>query len=449
MTDTLITHALIVNEGRSFLGDVHIHDGRIQGIFPQGEPHPQLPPDTQTIDATGCILMPGVIDDHVHFRDPGLTHKADMYTESLAAAAGGVTSCLDMPNVVPQTTTLSLWEQRMTRAAEACVVNYGFYLGATSDNLDQILHMDTHRCPGVKLFMGSSTGNMLVDREEQLRAIFAQCPTLLMTHCEDTDRINRNMAQAEAQYGPDPDVSHHPQIRDAEACYRSTALAVRLAQEYGTRLHVAHVTTERELALFSPTPLDHEKRITAEACVAHLLYCDQDYARLGTRIKCNPAIKSAQDRQALRQALCDGRIDVVGTDHAPHLLSEKEGGCRRAVSGMPMVQFSLVSMLSLVDEGVLSLERVVELMCHAPARLLRIQGRGYIRPGYHADLVLLRPRSPWTITSDCILSRCGWSPREGDTLQWQVQTTWVGGYPVYDHGHLDTAHRGQALTYGE
>jgi dihydroorotase len=290
--------------------------------------------------------------------------------------------------------------------------------------------------------MGSSTGNMLVDDEETLRQIFRQSPTLVMTHCEDTQRINRRMAEMQALYGDDPDVGHHPDIRDAEACYASTALAVRMARETGARLHVAHITTERELELFS----SDNAQITAEACVAHLLFCRKDYARLGTRIKCNPAIKETSDRNALRLALNDGRITTVATDHAPHQLSEKQGGCRRAASGMPMVQFSLPAMMTLADEGILPHQRVVELMCHAPARLFDIEGRGFIREGYQADLTLLR-HTPWEVTSDCIQSLCGWSPMEGQTLAWHVERTWVNGQMVWDGQAVNRDVRGQAVTF--
>ena len=435
--DFEIKDVVVVNEGEVFLGSVAIKDGIISKIT--RSEHPLSDKDWQE----RTFLLPGVIDDHVHMRDPGLTHKADMDTETCAAAAGGVTTVLDMPNVSPQTTTLPLLEERYKIAAPKCHVNYGFFLGATNDNLQEICNVDVHRVPGVKLFMGSSTGNMLVDKEEALKEIFRQCPTLLMTHCEDTNRINQRMAEAKALYGEDPDVIHHPEIRDAEACFQSTELAVRLARETGARLHVAHLTTAQELELFQP----NNNQITAEACVAHLLFTDQDYPQLGTKIKCNPAIKSAADRQALRHALTDGRIAVVGTDHAPHLLSEKEGGCSKAVSGMPMVQFSLPAMLSLVDEGVLSIQRMVELMCHNPASLFGIEKRGFIREGYHADLVLLQPNSPWQVKKEIIQSRCGWSPLEGTTFNWKVERTYVNGQLVWNGKQVDTCVMGQAAVF--
>lgn len=433
----IIRNATIVNEGERFTGSLVVKDGLITDILRDTE----LPTDDEVIDATGLYLLPGVIDDHVHMREPGLTQKADMDTETRAAAAGGVTSVMDMPNVKPQTTSLELLEERYRLGAQKCHVNFGFYLGATSDNLEDIKQVDVTRVPGVKLFMGSSTGNMLVDDEKALRDIFASCPTLLMTHCEDTDRINRRMKEAQAQYGDDPQVVHHLDIRDRVACLQSTSLAVRLARETGARLHVAHLTTSDELELFSP----NDPKITAEACVAHLLWSREDYSRLGALIKCNPAIKEASDREALRHALNDGRIRVVGTDHAPHQLSEKQGGCKRAMSGMPMVQFSLPSMLGLVDEGVISLERMVELMCHNPASLLRINHRGYLRKGYHADLVLVRPNAPWQVTEECILSKCRWSPRLGDTLNWQVERTWVNGQLVWNGQQVNTGVLGQPV----
>lgn len=421
---TIINNATIVNNGESHVGSLLVCEGRIERIVLGGEIEPQ--DGCQMVDATGMYLLPGVIDDHVHFREPGMTAKADMHTESMAAAAGGVTSVLDMPNVVPQTTTVERWRQRMALAKERMHVNYGFFIGATNDNLDEILAMPSTEYPAVKLFMGSSTGNMLVDKREMLEELFAKTPKLIMTHCEDTARINANMAEARQKYGDDPDITHHAEIRDAEACWQSSALAAEMAKASGARLHIAHISTERELALLGGN-------ITGEACVAHLLYTEQDYARLRGRIKCNPSIKSESDREALRRGLTDGRITCIGTDHAPHLLSEKQGGARTAVSGMPMVQFSLVSMLEMVDEGVLSMERMVQLMCHNPATLFGIQDRGFIREGMMADLVLVRrDEVPYTIASSDVLSKCGWSPREGDALHWRVMSTWVNGKCVWD-----------------
>ena len=440
MKKTIINNATIVNNGESHVGSLLVNGDRIERIVmggviePEGEGY-------MVVDATGMYLLPGVIDDHVHFREPGMTAKADMHTESMAAAAGGVTSVLDMPNVVPQTTTVANWCERMEIAKGRMHVNYAFFLGATNDNLDEIMAMPSEEYPGVKLFMGSSTGNMLVDRREMLEGLFAKSPKLIMSHCEDTARINANMKRAQELYGDDPDVTHHAEIRDAEACWQSSALAAELAKASGARLHIAHISTERELDLLGGN-------VTGEACVAHLLYTDEDYARLRGRIKCNPSIKSVSDRKALRQALTDGRITCIGTDHAPHLLSEKQGGARTAVSGMPMVQFSLVSMLEMVDEGVLSIERLVQLMCHNPANLFGIKERGYIQEGMMADLVLVRRKeTPHTITPTDVLSKCGWSPREGDAMHWRVESTWVNGSLVWDGCNVSESVYGNPLLF--
>lgn len=436
---TLIKNALIVNEGRSFKGYLLIDDDRIADIQENQEYRGDY--DT-VVDASGCFVLPGIIDDHVHFRDPGLTHKADIASESRAAAFGGVTSYLDMPNTIPQTTTLEALEDKYKRAADCSAVNYGFFFGATNDNVNLFTALDPHQVPGIKLFMGSSTGNMLVDRRESLQKIFREATLPVMVHCEDTARINENMKKAKERYGDDPPVELHPQIRDVEACYQSTALAVNLAKTYGTQLHVAHVTTAKELSLFG----DND-RITAEVVVAHLMFSSADYQSLGTRIKCNPAVKSADDREALRKALTNGKITTVGTDHAPHLLSEKEGGAARAVSGMPMIQFSLVSMLELVDEGVLPIERLVQLMCHQPASLFEIRDRGYLRKGYKADIVIVSPNNPWILTPDCIQSKCGWSPLEGHTFNWKVMHTFCNGHHLFNQGVFDETYRGEALAF--
>ena len=465
--NTVIQNATIVNEGGRFRASVLIASGRIAQIVRDQE----LPVRNgdEVVDAEGALLLPGIIDGHVHMREPGLTHKADMESETRAAARGGVTTVLDMPNVVPQTTTLQLLQERYALAEGRCYVNYGFFLGATNNNIEEIKRLDVTQSPGVKLFMGSSTGNMLVDREEVLHRIFRESPTLIVAHCEDTERIKseelrvkseelrvkseelRALPTLHSSLPDDLPVRFHPLIRDHEACYRSSELAVRLAKEEGARLHVAHITTARELELFRPSDASAngaEERITAEACVPHLLFTDKDYETLGSRIKCNPAIKTEADRAALRKALTDGRIRTIATDHAPHLLSEKEGGALKAMSGMPMVQFSLPAVLSLVDEGVLSLERAVELMCHNPARLYRIPERGFIREGYKADLALVRHKA-WTVTKDCIESKCGWSPLEGSTLKWQVEKTWVGGHLVWDGASLLYPPRGERIFFAD
>ncbi len=444
MKRTWIYNATIVNEGLKFAGSVVVEDDTICEVL-QGEVRPSVPCDAE-IDARGCYLIPGVIDDHVHFRDPGLTHKADMASETAAAAAGGVTSFMDMPNCNPQTTTLEALNAKFEDAATKCVVNYSFYFGATNNNVHVLKELDKTRVCGVKLFMGASTGNMLVDRMEALRKIFSEAGMLIATHCEDQNTIRENTERFRQEYGEDPDITCHPLIRSEEACYRSSALAVQLAKETNARLHVLHVSTARELELFEDKPLS-EKRITAEACVSHLFFCDEDYQTLGARIKCNPSIKTRADRDALRGALSTNRIDVVGTDHAPHLLTEKQGGALKAVSGMPSIQFSLVSLFELVHEGVLTVEQLVQKMCHAPAELYQIEKRGYIRPGYWADLVLVNPNKEWTVTSDCIQSKCGWSPMEGCHFHAQVEKTFVNGVLAYADGKVNTSNRGQALVF--
>ena len=442
---TIVEGGTIVNEGRTFDGTIVIEDGKITQII-QGNTDPEASSD-EVIDASGCFVLPGIIDDHVHFREPGLTEKADIDTESRAAAAGGVTTYFDMPNTVPQTTTLEALEGKFALAAKKSHVNYGFFFGATNDNIALFELLDPHRIPGIKLFMGSSTGNMLVDRRESLEQLFSSAKLPIMAHCEDTAIINRNMAEAKAKYGEDPKVIHHPEIRSEEACYESTRLAVELATKHHARLHIAHLTTAKELDLIPANGSSHFSDITAEVTPSHLYFCDRDYASLDTRIKCNPAIKTERDREALQRALTDGRIAVIGTDHAPHLLSQKEGGCAKAVSGMPMIQFSLVTMLELVDNGILTLERLVELMCHNPASLFEIRHRGFIREGYQADLVLVRPNTAWVCTKHVIQSKCGWSPMEGHMFLWRVERTLCNGHTVYADGEVDTDYIGQPVVF--
>lgn len=442
MMRTLIKNGTIVNEGRSFLGDLVVDGEQIEEIYEGKAPRGIY---DQVIDASGCFVLPGVIDDHVHFREPGLTRKADIESESRAAAFGGVTSYFEMPNTNPQTTTLEALEDKFALGAQKSHVNYSFFFGATNDNVDSFDRLDVHRIPGIKLFMGSSTGNMLVDKYESLQQIFVKAKNLglpVMTHCEDTDIINRNMAAYQKKYGEDPDVKFHPEIRSVEACYESSSLAVKLAKESGAHLHIAHVTTARELEFFGK-----DENITGEAVIAHLYFSDEDYADKKAFIKCNPAIKTVKDRQALREALADGRISVVGTDHAPHEWKDKQGGCAKAASGMPMVQFSLVSMLELVDEGVLSIERMVEVMSHHPAKLFQVDKRGFLRPGYQADIVIVRPHTAWTVQKEIIQSKCGWSPMEGHEYQWQVEQTICNGHLIYNKGEFDEAYRGEELTF--
>ena len=440
MRQTLITNGRIVNEGQSFDGFVVIEGDCIKSIGKGEAPRGDY---DETVDATGCLVLPGIIDDHVHFREPGLTHKADMASESRAAAAGGVTSYLDMPNTVPQTTTLEALQDKRDRARQKSLVNYGFFFGATNGNSDLFTSLDRHAVPGIKLFMGSRTGNMLVDKYGSLLKVFAEAARLglpVMAHCEDTDIINRNMEQMKKAYGDDPDVMLHPLIRSEEACFESAALAAALARQFGTRLHIAHVSTGRELALAADN-------VTLEATVAHLFFSSADYAQKGSLIKCNPAIKRPEDREALRRGIADGTISVVGTDHAPHLLADKQGGAAKATSGMPMVQFSLVTMLELADKGVVTIERLVELMCHNPARLFSISRRGFLRPGYHADIAIVQRGEPWTVGKDIILSKCKWSPMEGHCYDWRVRRTICNGHTVYADGHVIDDTLGQELTF--
>lgn len=437
----LIKGGHIVNEGRTQDGYIVIEDGNIIEVRGKKAEVRDNPSDfDEVIDASGCYVLPGIIDDHVHFREPGLTAKADIDSESRAAAAGGVTSYFDMPNCNPQTTTLEALEEKFALAREKSHVNYSFFYGATNDNADTFAKLPANRIPGVKLFMGSSTGNMLVDKQQALERIFKTCQLPLMAHCEDTDIINRNMAEVKQAWGDDPQVSLHPLIRSEEACLASSRKAVELAKKYGTHLHIAHISTAEELELI-------DGNITAEACVGHLYFTQLDHERLGAKIKVNPAIKTPVDQFMLREALTDGRISVVGTDHAPHLLSQKEGGCVKAASGMPMIQFSLVTMLELVDEGILTIQRLVELMCHNPARLFGVQQRGFLRKGYRADITIVRPKHPWAVTKDCILSKCGWSPLEGHTFNWQVERTLCNGHTVYRDGQVDSNYIGEEIAF--
>ena len=446
MKRTLIHNATIVNEGRSVQGSVVIEGDRIAEVLTYGKKL-SVPCD-ETIDATGCCLLPGVIDDHVHFRDPGLTHKADILTESRAAAAGGVTSIMDMPNTNPLTTTLSALEQKFDLLNEKCIVNHSCYFGATNNNYTEFNQLDKHRVCGIKLFMGSSTGNMLVDKTNSLLNIFNGTDMLIATHCESQEIIKKNTEYYKKMFSDAPEVpiSKHPNIRSSAACYASTELAVRMASLADARLHVLHVSTAKELQLFSDIPLE-EKHITAEACVAHLLYRQQDYKELGTRIKCNPSIKKQADRDALRNAVNTGVIDVIATDHAPHLLSEKEGGALKAMSGMPMIQFSLVSMLELAEKGIFSIETIVEKMCHAPVQIYGICDRGYVREGYKADLVLVSHGDRWEVNSENILSKCGWSPLEGNSFRWKVERTFANGHLIYSDGQVDDTYRGEELRF--
>ena len=448
---TLIHGGIIVNEGMRRQADIIVEDDRIKEIIPEGISACSTDSFDVVLDASGCYVLPGVIDSHVHFRDPGLTHKGDMHTESLAALAGGVTTVFDMPNTKPQTTTVEALHEKQTIAEQKMHVNYAFFPGVTNDNLKELQRIDTTTIPGFKLFMGSSTGNMLVDREQALEAIFrfaGEKGITLMAHCEDTETINRHMAYYKQLTGSDdPDVRLHPLIRNEEACMKSSELGVRLAQKYDTHFHIAHVSTACELDMIKGLG-DAHRHITCEATVAHLLFSTVDYDTLGTRIKCNPAVKGFLDREALRRALVDDTVSTIGTDHAPHTLEEKSGGCAKAMSGMPMIQFSLISMLSLVDEGVLSMERLVQLMSHNPAKLFGVSQRGFLRQGYKADMAIVKQcDEPWTLTKDCILSRCGWSPLEGRQMQWRVKSTMLNGRVAFADGKVNENTHGEPVRF--
>jgi dihydroorotase len=442
----IVRNATIVNEGRTFTGSVLISGEHIKAVYEGSQQIELSEPYTET-DATGLFLLPGVIDDQVHFRDPGLTVKGDLYTESKAAVAGGVTSYMDMPNTRPQATSIEILEEKYSLAATKSLANYSFLMGVTNDNIDELKKADPHTIAGVKMFMGSSTGNMLVDNQETLNRVFSEISMLIVTHCEDEPTIQKNIQHYKELLGEDIPIEYHPLIRSAEACYKSSAFAVELATKYNSRLHVFHLSTAREMSLFrSDIPLK-EKRITAEVCVHHLWFSDKDYSKYGNRIKWNPAIKTESDRQALIDAVNSNKIDVIATDHAPHLLSEKEGSCLKAASGGPLVQHSLVAMMQLVRQGVFTMEKIVAKMCHAPAELYRIEQRGFIRPGYYADLVLVDPNRHWTVNTDNILYKCGWSPFEGTAFDASVLQTWVNGNLVYDNGQFDENVRGKRLLF--
>lgn len=441
---TLISNPTIVNNGEQFRGSIVVNNGKIVEIL-KGDELPHLPCD-RIVEATGLYLIPGVIDDHVHFREPGLTRKANMASESRAAAAGGVTSFMEMPNTIPQTTTIEALNEKYAIAAKESLVNYSFYFGATNNNLDDFAKLNRRKVCGIKLFMGSSTGNMLVDKREELERIFSEAKILdmpLAVHCEDSSIISANSKRIKEEAGEDPDVTYHPIIRSVDACYESTKCAIELARKFGTQLQIMHISTAKELELLN----ENDSNITTEATPAHLTFCDEDYSRLGTKIKCNPAIKSKEDRNALRNAVADGRIDLIGTDHAPHHPDDKIGGALKAASGMPSIQFSLPAMLELVNKGTFTIEALVERMCHAPARIFRIDKRGYIEKGYHADFVLLNPDNPFTVEKNDIISICGWSPFEGTTFNWTVEQTWVNGECVYANGVINEEVRGKALRF--
>lgn len=442
----LIHRATIINEGETFIGSVLIKNNRISQIFRDEVPERLLSECTEIYDAKGLCLLPGVIDDQVHFRDPGLTHKGDISTESRAAVAGGVTTYMEMPNTNPQTVTIEELEKKFDMAANKSVANFSFYLGATNDNITELKKVDKKHVCGVKIFMGSSTGNMLVDNERALQQIFAEVDMLIATHCEKEDIIRDNISFYRKQFGEDIPIKYHPLIRSEEACYQSSAHAIELADRYNSKLHVLHLSTARELSLLSDSPLK-DKKITAEVCVHHLWFSDEDYDKYSANIKWNPAVKTVNDRDALRDGLLSNRLDVVATDHAPHLIDEKAGGCLKAASGGPLVQHSLQAMLDMVHDGYYSIELVVEKMSHAPARLYSVKDRGFIKEGYFADLVLVDLSEKYRVSKDNILYKCGWSPFEGYTFSSTVKKTFVNGELVFDNGVITDNKYGMALEF--
>ena len=441
---TLIKNTQVVNEGKIFKASVLIENDTISAILTENE---NVSDADKIIDAEGLYLLPGVIDDQVHFREPGLTHKADIYTESRAAVAGGVTSFMDMPNVNPQTTTQKLLQEKFDIAKEKSLANYSFYFGATNNNLEEVLKTDPKKVCGVKVFMGSSTGNMLVDDEEVLSEIFKKSPVLIATHCEDEETIKRNTQIYKEKYGEDLPIKFHPEIRSAEACYKSSSFAVSLAKKYGTRLHVLHLSSAGEMELFDNNIPAKDKKITAEVCVHHLWFNADKYEEKGTRIKWNPAVKYKKDQDALLQALLNDKIDVIATDHAPHTDEEKNNTYFKAPSGAPMVQHSLVTMLEMYHQGKISLEKIVEKMSHTPADIFQVEKRGYIREGYKADLVLVNLNSGFKVDKSNILYKCAWSPLEGTVFNSKVEKTFVNGHLVYDNGIFDETKKGEALTF--
>ncbi|MFT4223372.1 dihydroorotase [Dysgonomonas sp.] len=440
----LIHKATIVNEGISFVGSVLIENNLITEIY-KGEVPTEILNRATVIDAKNRWLLPGIIDDQVHFREPGLTHKGDISSESRAAIAGGITSFMEMPNTKPQTTTIDLLEQKFELGVEKAYANYSFYMGATNDNIAELKKVNPKEVCGVKVFMGSSTGNMLVDDKKVLQSIFAEVDMLIATHCEKEEIIRENIAKYKAEFGENIPLRYHPLIRSAEACYRSSAEAVELADKYQTRLHILHLSTEKEISLFDIKPLS-EKKITGEVCVHHLWFSDEDYSKYGTRIKWNPAVKTSQDRDALMQGLLKDKLDVIATDHAPHLLEEKQGDALKAASGGPLVQHSLQMMLELAKNGKITKEQVVNKMCHAPATMFKIHKRGYIRKGYFADLVLVNPNKPYTVDQSNILYKCKWSPLEGETLSTTIEKTFLNGKLAFDNGVLNDI-KGERLLF--
>lgn len=442
----MIKGATLINEGRKYKGSLLIRDRKIDKVFKEPIDEQQISP-SRIIDATGLALIPGVIDDQVHFRDPGLTHKGDFRSETRAALAGGVTSVMDMPNTNPQTITRAALDEKFSMISSKSLCNYSLYMGATNDNLEELTGIDTAGVCGIKVFMGSSTGNMLVDREESLHAIFGNASCLVAVHCEDESTIQKNIGIFRARYGEDVPIKYHPDIRSEEACYLSSSLAIHLAKRYNTRLHVLHLSTAKELSLFESSLHPAHKQITSEVCIHHLWFDDNDYGTRGSFIKWNPAIKKSKDRLALFEGVLNGTIDVIATDHAPHTLAEKQNSYFQAPSGGPMVQHSLSAMLEFYHRDKISIEKIVEKMCHTPADIFRIKNRGYLREGYWADLCLVDLNSPWTVAKDNILYKCGWSPFENQSFQSRVTHTFVNGHLVYQNGQLDESKTGMMLEF--
>ncbi|MBA4053118.1 MAG: dihydroorotase [Marivirga sp.] len=443
MDTKLILNANIVNEGKVFAGDVLIKGRYIDLIGKDLSAHNA----DVVIDARGRFLLPGAIDDQVHFREPGLTHKGNIYSEARAGVAGGVTSFMEMPNTNPPTFTQELLEQKYTIASQNSIANYSFFMGAANDNLEEVMKTDITRVCGLKIFMGSSTGNLLVDDHKTLEGFFSRFPALIAAHCEDETTIRRNSAEFADRYGENVPIESHPLIRSAEACYLSSSFAVGLAKKHGTRFHVLHISTAKETSLFDPTTPLEKKKITAEACIHHLWFNDNDYKRLGTLIKWNPAIKTAHDQTEIFKAILDDRIDVIATDHAPHTWEEKQNSYFKAPSGGPLVQHSLVAMLEFHHQGKISIEKTVQKMCHNPAIAFQIKKRGFIREGYFADLVLVDPDDPWRVSKANILYKCGWSPLEGVTFRSRVNQTFVSGHLVYRDGLFDDSKKGERLLF--
>ncbi|MBS1489490.1 MAG: dihydroorotase [Bacteroidetes bacterium] len=443
MKSTLILNAKIVNEGKVITGDVLIKGPRIERI----DKNLQHIKADETVDAQGDLLFPGVIDDQVHFREPGLTHKGNIFSESRAAVAGGVTSFMEMPNTVPPVFTQELLEQKYQIASKSSLANYSFFMGASNDNLEEVLKTDVTNVCGLKIFMGSSTGNLLVDDEKTLEGFFSQFPALIAAHCEHEPTIKKNTEAWKIKFGENISIHEHLNIRSEEACYRSSAFAVDLARKHGTKLHILHISTAKEISLFDNSLPLGKKKITAEACIHHLWFNEKDYDRLGTQIKWNPAIKTEKDQQALFQAVLNNQIDVIATDHAPHTQEEKNNTYFKAPSGGPLVQHSLVAMLEFYHRKKISLERIAEKMCHNPSILFQTEDRGFIREGYFADLVLVNPNQPWTVSRENILAKCGWSPFEGQRFSSSIQKTWVSGALVYSDRNIIEGIPGMRLRF--